>query len=135
MCELEDQLSRAGRDRLELVSYSSDENHRTFSAALKPECSICQVEVKEAVLEPCRHLAACCACADSLRRLVERGHSRAHARVRAYVRLCASLKVDVICNVGTLHGVEAMCVRREAFDKEQCAPQVLDIVDNILSLL
>lgn len=68
MSELEDQLARAGRDRLEGAAYSSDENRNIFSAALKPECPVCQVEVKETVLEPCRHLAACTACADSLER-------------------------------------------------------------------
>lgn len=68
--ELEDQLERAGRDRLELVACLEDNKHCTFSAALKPECPICQVEVKDAVLDPCRHLAACCTCAKSLSRLV-----------------------------------------------------------------
>lgn len=66
--ELEDQLARAGRERLEVMAYSSDGNRATFSAALKPECPVCQVEVKEAVLDPCRHLAACAACAGSLER-------------------------------------------------------------------
>lgn len=66
--ELEDQLARAGRERLEVMAYSSDGNRTTFSAALKPECPVCQVEVKEAVLDPCRHLAACAACAASLER-------------------------------------------------------------------
>ncbi|CBJ29701.1 Ankyrin [Ectocarpus siliculosus] len=63
---LEDQLERAERERLEVMAYSSDESRATFSAAVKPECPVCQVEVKEAVLDPCRHLAACASCANSL---------------------------------------------------------------------
>ncbi|CAN0476832.1 unnamed protein product, partial [Ectocarpus sp. 12 AP-2014] len=63
---LEDQLERAERERLEMMAYSSDESRATFSAAVKPECPVCQVEVKEAVLDPCRHLAACASCANSL---------------------------------------------------------------------
>lgn len=65
--ELEDQLTRAMRYRLELEAHSSDIGLRTFSAAIRPECSICQADIKEAVLEPCRHLATCAACADSLK--------------------------------------------------------------------
>lgn len=68
MSELEDQLARAERDRLGVMAYLSDENRTIFPAALKPECPVCQVEVKEAVLDPCRHLAACASCADSLER-------------------------------------------------------------------
>ncbi|CAM9384852.1 unnamed protein product [Ectocarpus fasciculatus] len=64
--DLEDQLERAERERLEVMAYSSDESRATFSAAVKPECPVCQVEVKEAVLDPCRHLAACASCASSL---------------------------------------------------------------------
>ncbi|CAM9437766.1 unnamed protein product [Ectocarpus sp. 4 AP-2014] len=63
---LEDQLEKAERERLEVMAYSSDESRATFSAAVKPECPVCQVEVKEAVLDPCRHLAACAPCANSL---------------------------------------------------------------------
>lgn len=68
--ELEDQLGRARRQNLELVAYSTDENHTIFSAALKPECPICRAEIKEVVLNPCRHLAACSTCADTLPRFV-----------------------------------------------------------------
>lgn len=67
--ELEDQLSRAVRDRLDCTAFVKDEGRRkTFSAALKPECPLCQTEAKGAILEPCRHLAACCSCANSLTR-------------------------------------------------------------------
>lgn len=69
--ELEDQLARAGRERLEVMAYSSDGDRATFAAALKPECPVCRVEVKEAVLDPCRHLAACASCAGSLERCVQ----------------------------------------------------------------
>lgn len=67
--ELEDQLSRAVRDRLEYTACVKDEGQRKiFSAALKPECPVCQTEAKGAILDPCRHLAACCSCANSLTR-------------------------------------------------------------------
>lgn len=66
--ELEDQLARTERDRLEMMTYLSDENCTLLRAALKPECPVCQVEVKEAVLDPCRHLAACVSCAKALER-------------------------------------------------------------------
>ncbi|CAB1098243.1 unnamed protein product [Ectocarpus sp. CCAP 1310/34] len=41
-------------------------HRRRIKSAVKPECPVCQVEVKEAVLDPCRHLATCASCANSL---------------------------------------------------------------------
>lgn len=52
-----------------MLAYSADENHRLFSAAIRPECVICLAEVKEVVLDPCRHLVTCSNCAVTLTRL------------------------------------------------------------------
>ncbi|CAM9511703.1 unnamed protein product [Choristocarpus tenellus] len=66
--ELEEQLQRQWREKLELMSYARDEDHLIFSAALRPDCIMCGMRTKEAVLHPCQHLTSCCDCAVDLSR-------------------------------------------------------------------